>query len=145
MPVVTFHNEHRSVDVDPGINLRALMLKVGVTPYQGISQLTNCRGHNFCGTCAVAVVDGKGGSPRSQDEEATLAGNLLIAKTVDKNLRLSCQTTIVGDMVVKTHPVRVVDTKKTKERVTLTAIGCFFLLVFGGMLVVLLLDMIEQL
>jgi len=145
MPVVTFHNEYRSVDVDPGTNLRALMLKVSVTPYQGISQLINCRGHNFCGTCAVDVVDGKGASPRSQDEEATLGGNLLIAKIVEKNVRLSCQTTIVGDMVVKTHPARPVDTQKTKERVTLMAIACFFLLVFGGMFVFLLLDMIKQL
>jgi ferredoxin len=144
MPVVTFHNEHRTVDVDPGLNLRSLMRKVGVTPYQGISQLTNCRGHNFCGTCAVEVVDGKGASPRGQDEEATLVGNLLIAKTLDKNLRLACQTTITGDMIVKTHPFRHIDAQKTKERISLLAVTVVFLAIFGVMFVFLFLDMMKQ-
>ena len=144
MSVVTFHNEHRSFEVEPGSNLRAMMLKLGVTPYQGHTVLTNCRGHNFCGTCAVEIVDGKGAAPRGQDEEATLTGNLLFAKVVEKNLRLSCQTKITGDMVVKTHPVRPIDKVKTKERFVLLGITSFFLLVFAGMFVYLLLDMIKK-
>ena len=144
MPVVTFHNEHRSVDVDAGSNLRKLMLKSGVTPYHGIASLTNCRGHNFCGTCAVEVVDGKGAAPRGQDEEATLVGNLLVAKIVEKNLRLSCQTTVAGDMTVKTHPARIIDRPKTKERIVFLTIVSSFLAIFGLMFVFLLLDMIKQ-
>ena len=53
MPVVTFYNEHRSHEVEAGTNLREFMRKVHVTPYKGIALFTNCRGHNFCGTCAV--------------------------------------------------------------------------------------------
>jgi ferredoxin len=120
------------------------MLKVNVTPYRGVSMLTNCRGHNFCGTCAVEVVDGKGASPRSPDEEATLGGNLAIARVVEKNLRLSCQMNITGDMVVKTHPVRRVDKEKTKERFILLGLVSFFVLVFLGMFAYLLLDMVKQ-
>jgi ferredoxin len=144
MPVVTFHHEHRSFDVEPGTNLRELMLKVNVTPYEGLDMLTNCRGHNFCGTCAVEIVDGKGASPRGQDEEATLTGNLAIAKVVEKNVRLSCQTSIVGDMTVKTHPVRHIDKQKTKERFVLLGIATFFFLAFAGMFIFLLLDMIKR-
>jgi ferredoxin len=144
MPVVTFHHEHRSFEADPGTNLREFMRNVNVTPYKGLDMLTNCRGHNFCGTCAVEIPDGKGASPRSQDEEFTLGGSLAIAKVVDKNLRLACQTRIVGDMVVKTHPLRQIDKEKTKERMALLAISAFFLLVFAGMFVFLLLDMIKQ-
>ena len=144
MPVVTFHHEHRSFDVEPGTNLRALMLKVSVTPYKGITIITNCRGHNFCGTCEVEIVDGKGASPRSQEEEATLGGNLAIAKVVEKNLRLSCQTRITGDMVVKTHPARQIDTQKTKERFVLLGIVTLFGLTFLGIFVFLLLDMIKR-
>jgi ferredoxin len=120
------------------------MLKVNVTPYKGISMLTNCRGHNFCGTCAVEIVEGKGASPRGQDEEATLRGNLAVAKVVDKNIRLSCQTSVVGDMVVKTHPVRRIDREQTRERLVLLGLVSFFSLVFAGMFVFLLLDMIKQ-
>jgi ferredoxin len=120
------------------------MLRVNVSPYKGLDMLTNCRGHNFCGTCAVEIVDGKGASPRGQDEEATLVGNLAIARVVDKNLRLACQTTITGDMVVKTHPVRIIDKARTKERFTLIGIASLFGLVLGGMFVFLLLDMIKK-
>jgi ferredoxin len=120
------------------------MLRVNVSPYKGLNMLTNCRGHNFCGTCAVEIVDGKGTSPRGQDEEATLIGNLAIARVVDKNLRLACQTTITGDIVVKTHPVRILDKARTKERFTLIGIASLFGLVLGGMFVFLLLDMIKK-
>ena len=144
MPVVTFYNEHRSFEVEPGTNLREFMLRVNVTPYNGLDVVTNCRGHNFCGTCAVEIVDGKGATPRGQDEEATLVGNLAIARVVDKNLRLACQTHVTGDMQVKTHPVRSLDKQKTKERFALIGIASFFGLVFAVMFVFLLLDMMKK-
>jgi len=144
MPVVTFHNEHRAFEVEAGTNLREFMLRYNVTPYDGLAQLTNCRGHNFCGTCAVEIVDGKGASPRAQDEETTLGGNLLIARAAGKNVRLACQTTITGDIVVKTHPERPVDKQETKQRFALFLLASFFLLTFIGMFVFLLLDMIKK-
>jgi ferredoxin len=144
MPVVTFYNEHRAHEVDAGTNLREFMQRIHITPYSGLNILTNCRGHNFCGTCAIEIVDGKGAALRGQDEEATLVGNLAIAKVVDKNLRLACQTRVTGDMVVKTHPVRLIDKVRTKERFTLIGVASFFLLVFAGMFVFLFLDMIKR-
>lgn len=144
MPVVNFYNEQRSFDVEPGTNLRQLMLKVGATPYEGVSMFTNCRGHNFCGTCAVEIVDGKGAAPRGQDEEITLGGNLAIARIVDKNLRLACQTSVAGDMVVKTHPARPIDRQKTMERLGLVGVVSFFGVSFLVMFVFLLLDMIKR-
>ena len=129
MPVVTFHNEHRSIDADAGTNLRELMLRIGVSPYRGLDVLTNCRGHNFCGTCAVVIVDGKGASPRTQEEETTLGGNLAIARLVEKNMRLACQTKITGDLIVKTHPIRTIDPKETKQRLVGVAIGAFFIVI----------------
>jgi ferredoxin len=144
MPVVTFHHEHRSFEVEPGTNLRRLMLKVNVSPYRGLDQLLNCRGHNFCGTCAVEIVDGKGVSIRGQDEEATLAGNLAIAKVVEKNVRLACQTHVTGNLTVKTNPVRAIDKGQTRQRFTLIGIASFFGLVLGAMFVFLLLDMIKM-
>lgn len=143
MPVVTFHHEHRSFEVEPNTNLRQLMLKVNVPPYQGLDQLLNCRGNNFCGTCAVEVVDGKGGSPRGKDEEATLMGNLAIAHTVEKTTRLACQTLVTGDMLIKTHPQRFVDKQRTKERFALLGLVSFFLLAFLGIFAFMFLDMIK--
>ena len=143
MPVVTFYNQYRSHEVEAGTNLRETMLRLGITPYQGVTVLTNCRGNNFCGTCAVEVVDGKGASPRSQDEEATLIGSLAVAKVVGKNLRLACQTTVNGDMVVKTGPVRAIDWPRTKERVGLLGIVSFFTVMILGVCVYMVLDMVK--
>lgn len=143
MPVVTFYNQFRSHEVEAGTNLREAMLRFGITPYKGLTVLTNCRGNNFCGTCAVEIVDGKGAPPRSQDEEATLIGNLAVAKVVEKNIRLACQTTVTGDMVVKTAPLRPIDWPATKERVGLLGIVSFFTVVFLGMCVYMVLDMVK--
>jgi ferredoxin len=143
MPVVTFYHQHRSFEVDAGTNLRQLMMRVNVPPYSGLDRILNCRGNNLCGTCAVEIVGGKGASPRGQDEEATLVGNLLLAHQVDKNIRLSCQTTVAGDMVVKTYPSLPLDKEKTKERVGLFAIVSFFLIIFAGVFAVMLFDMIK--
>ena len=144
MPVVTFYNEHRSFDAEAGSNLRLVMKKIGVSPYNGLDVLLNCRGHNFCGTCAVEIVDGKGASPRTREEEGTLGGNLAVARVVEKNIRLACQTSVTGDMVVKTHPVRPVNAQETKQRLALMGIAAVFALVFLGMFGVLCFDMIKR-
>jgi ferredoxin len=144
MPVVTFYNEHRSYDAEAGSNLRLLMRKIGVSPYRGLDALLNCRGHNFCGTCAVEIVEGKGASPKTREEEGTLGGNLAVARVVEKNLRLACQTSVTGDMVVKTHPARPVDAQETKQRMALLGIAAVFTLVLIGMFGILFLDMIKK-
>lgn len=144
MAVVRFYHQYRSHEIENGANLREAMMKLGLTPYKGLSMFSNCRGHNFCGTCAVEVVDGKGASPRSQDEEATLVGTLAIARKVEKSMRLACQTTITGDMVVKTHPVRTIDWPTTKERLGLLVVGSFFAIAFLAMCIYLVFDMIKK-
>jgi ferredoxin len=144
MPVVTFYNEHRSFDAEAGSNLRLLMKKIGVSPYSGLEALLNCRGNNFCGTCAVEIVDGKGASPRSREEEGTLGGSLAVARVVEKNVRLACQTSVTGDMVVKTHPVRPVDVQETKQRMAVLGIAAVFTLALLGMFGVLFFDMIKR-
>jgi ferredoxin len=144
MPVVTFYNEHRSIEAEAGANLRLLMKKTGVSPYRGLDILVNCRGHNFCGTCAVEIMDGKGASPRTREEEGTLAGNLAVAHTVEKNVRLACQTLVTGDMTVRTHPHRPLDVPETKQRIALLGIAAAFLVVFLGMFGFLFFDMIKR-
>ena len=144
MPVVTFYNEHRTFDAEAGSNLRLLMKKIGVSPYNGLDALLNCRGHNFCGTCAVEIVDGKGASPRTREEEGTLGGNLAVARVVEKSLRLACQTSVTGDMVVKPHPARAVDVQETKQRIAMLGIAAVFTLVFLGMFGILFFDMIKR-
>jgi ferredoxin len=144
MPTVTFTEEHRAFEVDAGSNLRLVMLRVGVSPYEGVDRLINCRGHNFCGTCAVEIVEGQGASPRTQEEETTLGGSLVVARVVAKNVRLACQTKVTGDMTVKSHPVRPLDAVETKQRIAFAAVALFFGLAFLGTFGYIFLDMIKK-
>ena len=143
MPVVTFHNEHKTFEVEAGANLREFMLKVGVPPYKPIDRALNCRGHNLCGTCCVEIVGNQGASQRGQDEEATLRGNFAIARKIEADSRLACQTLIMNDMTVKTHPSFPIDWPETKQRLSATGIATFFLLAFLFMFAVMFFDMIK--
>jgi uncharacterized 2Fe-2S/4Fe-4S cluster protein (DUF4445 family) len=67
-----------------------------------------------------------------------------VARVVEKNIRLACQTSVTGDMVVKTHPVRPVNAQETKQRLALMGIAAVFALVFLGMFGVLFFDMIKR-
>ena len=59
--------------------------------YGGFSKLTNCRGHGFCGTCNVIVIEGAEHlTPRTPAEHKKL-------QTYDVTRRLACQAAIVGD------------------------------------------------
>ena len=143
MPVVTFQNEHKAFEVEAGANLREFMMKVGIPPYTPLDRALNCRGHNLCGTCAVEIVGNQGAPTRGQDEEATLRGNFAIAHLVEKENRLACQTNVMGDMTVKTHPAMPIDWMETKQRLTVTGIASFFLVAFLFMFAIMFFDMIK--
>ncbi|MFM8270030.1 MAG: 2Fe-2S iron-sulfur cluster-binding protein [Pseudomonadota bacterium] len=45
------------IEVSPGENLRRVLLREGLTPYQGKKKIFNCRGMGICGTCKVLVLE----------------------------------------------------------------------------------------
>lgn len=127
MPVVTLVNEGKTLEVPEGANLRNVLLKNGVSPYQGIDAVLNCRGNGLCGTCRVEIVDGKGAPAMSVLEESALVGLLpFYGRLVPKNTRLSCRIDVTKDVSVKTHPAVATDWVLTKERIAMTAIWTFF-------------------
>jgi ferredoxin len=78
-----------------GTNIRKLLVGSGINPYRSITRWTNCNGKQRCGTCIVEIEDGLANcTRRALDEEATLREN-------PENYRLSCVTTIYGDITVK--------------------------------------------
>ena len=144
MPLVTLANENRSIEVPVGANLRHVLLNNGVSPYIGIAKLFNCRGLELCGTCRVEVVDGKGASARRDDEEQTLISSTpFYARRIDKNIRLACQTSVTGDMTVKTYPKIELDRERTREMMIKSGISAAFMLVFGVFFLMMFLDMIR--
>ena len=98
MPTIRFEQEGQQVGCIEGANLRKTALSAGINPYKGLNNLNNCGGVGQCGTCVVEVVEGSQNlSPRSDVEEVYLADR-------PSNYRLSCRTSVNGDVTVRTRP-----------------------------------------
>ena len=95
---IKFENHDRTLQVEPGTNLReaAIAAKLGI--YAHVFKILNCRGRGLCASCRVEVVSG-------QVEERNEVENKNLAKALKKNpnLRLGCQITVNDNLVVRTH------------------------------------------
>lgn len=76
-------------------NLRQVLLKNGVDLYNGGSKIVNCHGIGSCGTCAV-VVEGEVTEANWRDKTR----RSLPPHSPTRNLRLACQTLVLGDIKV---------------------------------------------
>jgi ferredoxin len=104
MPKVTFVKEKRDIEVPAGANLRQEALKAGIQLYPGLSRIFNCRGLGSCGTCRVHVKKGMENlSPKGFKERLRLALSMF-AIGHENEVRLACQTKVLGDCAVETQP-----------------------------------------
>ncbi|MCZ6514007.1 MAG: 2Fe-2S iron-sulfur cluster-binding protein [Nitrospinae bacterium] len=95
---VRFENHNRTIQVEPGANLReaAIGAKLGI--YAHIFKLLNCRGRGLCSTCRVEIVSGQV-ADRNEIENKNLVKRL----QKNPNLRLACQITVENNLVVRSH------------------------------------------
>jgi ferredoxin len=93
MPTVTF--EGSKVECLPGSNLRMVLLRARLPLYNSVAAALNCRGNGVCGTCAVRVV-GEASPPTA----AELRRLGVFPHRPDAGLRLACQLSVEGDLVV---------------------------------------------
>jgi ferredoxin len=104
MPKVVFVKEKQEIEVPEGANLREEARKAAIPVYQGFDRYANCRGLGMCGTCKVLVQKGKENlSPKSLRERARLALSFSSIGHED-DMRLSCQTKVLGDCEIVTTP-----------------------------------------
>ena len=75
--------------------MRKVLLDNGVDLYSPRSNYINCMGIGTCGTCAVAV-EGEVSATNWKDK----ARRSLPPHDAKKNLRLACQTKVLGDVRV---------------------------------------------
>ncbi len=99
MPVINFIDLNRKVICVPGANLRAEALKERYQIYKGAYLFLNCRGNGLCGSCRVAVVEGRS-MPRNEVEQKKL-------NHVPDPWRLACQFEVLDDVTVTTDETRV--------------------------------------
>ena len=102
MPTIRFEQEGQTVGCIEGANLRKAALDAGINPYKGLNNVNNCGGIGQCGTCVMEVIEGMQNlSPRSDVEEVYLSDR-------PANFRLSCRTSVNGDVTVRTKPTNAV-------------------------------------
>jgi ferredoxin len=89
----------RTIACDDGANLRKVLLEQGIALYNGNATLINCRGMGSCGTCAVEI-EGEVSEANWRDRTR----RSLPPHSPDRDLRLACQTQILGDLrITKFH------------------------------------------
>lgn len=85
----------KTIVCEEGANLRKVLLQNKVDLYNAKANLINCRGIGSCGTCAVSI-EGHVSPPNWKDQ----ARRSLPPHSPSKNLRLACQTKVLGDLQV---------------------------------------------
>jgi ferredoxin len=111
MPVIKFLKEKKTVEVPSGANLRKEAMKAGVEVYSGIHKVLHCPGLGMCTTCKMRIRNGvENVSPQGFWEKLNMMNFIVHPITfisrlgIEKELRLACQTKVLGDVEVETRP-----------------------------------------
>lgn len=104
MPKVKFVREDVEIDVDEGANLRRAAIQHGVQLYPGIFRTFNCHGLGQCAECRVLIPRGMENTnkPNLIERVRGMLGFFRIGHEDD--MRLACQTRVLGDIEVVTQP-----------------------------------------
>lgn len=93
MPKVTAQG--KTLYCELGANLRQVLRQNGIALHNPPSDRINCRGLGTCGTCAVQV-EGNVSAANWRDRTR----RSLPPHTAERDLRLACQTQVLGDLQV---------------------------------------------
>lgn len=85
----------KMITCDRGSNLRQILIQKGINLHNGNATKINCRGIGTCGTCAV-LVEGEVSEANWRDKTR----RSLPPHDPTRNLRLACQTQVLGDVRV---------------------------------------------
>ena len=108
MPTIKFLNEKKTVEVEPGANLRKVAIKEGIQIYGFPHNYVNCMGLGQCASCRVLIKKGM--------ENVTAAGwwerfrwyldpmALFTWLGREKEMRMACKVCVKGDIEVETRP-----------------------------------------
>lgn len=97
LPTVRFGD--RSVECPEGANLRMVLIRARLPLYNSAARALNCRGRGSCGTCAVTIE-----GPVSEPGDVERRRLALPPHDPEAGLRLACQVSVLGDLVVTKHP-----------------------------------------
>lgn len=85
----------KTIQCESGANLRQVLLQADVELYNQQASIINCHGIGSCGTCAVKIE-----GPVSEVNWRDRTRRSLPPHSPDRDLRLACQTKVLGDICV---------------------------------------------
>lgn len=92
MPLISFLKNHTPLDVPRGANLMKALLDAG------IPVASSCAGEGVCAKCKVTILKGSENLSAESDLERFLKNKFKLPK----EMRVSCQTQIFGDISIDT-------------------------------------------
>jgi ferredoxin len=105
VPKVTFVNEGRTVEVEPGTTVRYAALENDIPLYCmwfGLSKYANCHGNGLCWTDRITVTPVSAITPRTALENIMGATPAPLGAR-DPRVRLACQVQVFEDCEVTTR------------------------------------------
>lgn len=90
MPLISFKKNHVPYEVAPGANLMKSLLDAG------LPVASSCDGDGVCAKCKIQIIEGAENLSAENDTEQFLKEKDNLAK----NIRISCQTEVLGDITV---------------------------------------------
>lgn len=93
MPMIHFRKKWASLKIRKGANLMSALIR------HGKPVARSCHGEAVCGKCGIEILEGvENINPPSPLEQA-----LLERESLPKNIRVSCQVQVFGDIRVDTE------------------------------------------
>lgn len=90
MPLISFKKNHVPYEVASGANLMKSLLDAG------LPVASSCDGDGVCAKCKIQIIEGAENLSAENDTEQFLKEKDNLAK----NIRISCQTEVLGDITV---------------------------------------------
>ncbi|WP_373998783.1 2Fe-2S iron-sulfur cluster-binding protein [Bdellovibrio bacteriovorus] len=90
MPLISFKKNRPAFEVPSGANLMKSLLEAG------LPVASSCDGDGVCAKCKIIIVEGKENLTPENETEAFLRES----KDLPKDVRISCQTHVIGDVTI---------------------------------------------
>lgn len=104
MPKIKFIRENKTIEVPSGSILRKVALENAIQVNPGPNKYLNCLGNGTCGTCAVHIKKGFANCSPVGLMEGVRLSVTPFSIGHEQEMRLSCQTRVLGDIEVETQP-----------------------------------------
>lgn len=90
MPKIKFVKNKPEIEVPAGANLMRALLKAG------LPVASSCNGDGVCSKCRIKIIEGQKNLSEPNDTELILKEQ----NSISKELRISCQVEVLGDVTV---------------------------------------------